>query len=70
MFTADWIALDEEWRQRSEHMFQRWVKAQDMTKAQLAWEAFCNSEERREEWKYLCLQQDKRLGIATAAKGE
>jgi 1,4-alpha-glucan branching enzyme len=57
----DWVQLDEQWRERSEQMFKRCVKEPDLTKAQLAWDAACKSEQRRLEWKSLCLQQDKRF---------
>jgi hypothetical protein len=54
----DWRELDEQWRQRSEQMFQRCVKEPDITKARLAWEAACLSEKKRLEWKCLYLQQE------------
>jgi len=54
----DWRELDEQWRQRSEQMFQRCVKEPDIAKARLAWEAACRSEKKRLEWKCLYLQQD------------
>jgi hypothetical protein len=54
----DWRELDEQWRQRSEQMFQRCVKEPDIAKARLAWEAACRSEKKRLEWKCLYLQQE------------
>ena len=54
----DWRELDEQWRQRSEQMFQRCVKEPDITKARLAWEAACLSEKKRLEWKSLYLPQE------------
>jgi len=67
---SDWIKLDKQWRQRSEQLFQRCIKESDLTKAQIAWYAACQSEERRLEWKCLCLQQEEKLGASAAVESE
>jgi len=67
---SDWIKLDEQWRQRSTQMFQRCVNEPNMTKAQLAWYTACQSEKRRLEWKYFCLQQEGRFRAASTANSE
>lgn len=70
---SDWMELDEQWRQRSVQMFLRCVNEPDMTKAQLAWYAACQSEKRRLEWKSLCLpneRQQERLQILAVVEGE
>jgi hypothetical protein len=69
----DWRELDEQWRQRSEQMFQRCVKEPDITKARLAWEAACLSEKKRLEWKCLYLQQEiseEKCSAFAALEGE
>jgi len=66
---SDWINLDEQWQQRSKHMFQRCINEPDMSKAQLAWYAACQSEEMRLEWKYGCLEQE-RFGAFVIAAGD
>jgi hypothetical protein len=63
----DWVQLDKQWKQRSKQLFKRCVKESDFTKAQLAWDAACKSEERRMEWKSLCLQREKRFSISSQA---
>jgi 1,4-alpha-glucan branching enzyme len=62
----NWIELDEQWRQRSQQLFQRCLNEADTTKALLTWYAACQTEEKRLEWKSLCLQQQKRFGTAAA----
>lgn len=67
------MELDEQWRQRSVQMFLRCVNEPDMTKAQLAWYAACQSEKRRLEWKSLCFphdQQEERLKILATVDSE
>lgn len=62
--------LDEQWRQRSEQMFRRCLKELDVTKARRAWYAAYQSEQRRLEWKSLCLQREGKIKTSTAADGE
>jgi len=66
----DWLELDAQWRQRSQQMFLRCAYEPDIIKAQIAWNAACQSEKRRLEWKNLCLQQEERSGVSLAADQE
>ena len=66
---SNYRELDEQWRQRSQQMFRRCLKELDVTRAQRAWYAAYQSEQRRLEWKSLCLQQEGTTKIS-AADGE
>lgn len=66
---SNYLELDEQWRQRSEQMFRRCLKESDATKAQRVWDAACQSEQRRLEWKSTYLKQEEKIRIFVAADG-
>lgn len=67
---SNYRELDEQWKQRSEQMFRRCLKELDVTSSRRAWYAAYQSEQRRLEWKSLCLQREGRTKISAAADGE
>jgi hypothetical protein len=60
------MELNEQWRKRSQWLFQRCVNETDMAQAQLVWNAACNSEKTRLEWQSLCLGHFEQEGIYKA----
>jgi hypothetical protein len=49
---CNWIALDEEWQQRTKRLLQRCINESNLTKSQLMLERAYNSELRRLEWQH------------------
>lgn len=67
---SNYRQLDEQWKQRSQQMFRRCLKELDVTRSRRAWYAAYQSEQRRLEWKSLCLQREGRTRISAAADSE
>jgi len=55
---CNWIALDEEWQQRTKRLLQRCMNESNGTKSQLMLERAYQSESRRLEWQY-CYKEYK-----------
>ena len=58
---CNWIALDEEWQQRSKRLVQRCLNEPDMTKSQLMLDRAYKSETRRLEWQDCYTQHEETL---------
>jgi hypothetical protein len=58
---CNWIALDEEWQQRTKRLVQRCLNEPDMTKSQLMLDRAYKSESRRLEWQDWYTQHQETL---------
>jgi len=58
---CNWIALDEEWQQRTKRLVQRCLNEPDMTKSQLMLDRAYKSESRRLEWQDWYTQHEETL---------